>query len=272
MLTTKSFQKKLLEKYYNRNNNHWRLRIELARRLVEFYALPRLKLIKHINEIVVVDLGCSIGTFALEFAREGYRAYGLDTDAEAINIAHQLAYEEKSDACFIQANITRLNSINIPPIDIAICFDIFEHLHDDELGVLLQSIRRKFSNHGTLIFHTFPTQHDYLFYQERLITKFLSLFIHLNPLWFERLTNICANIYDVYTLLTIGKTYQETIKYSNHCNPTTIKRLKDILIRAGYKILVLESTQLYSFQIDIQKQFFNHPLSHRNIYGVAVSK
>ena len=104
----------------------------MANRLVSQYALPRLGH-KSTSDIIVTDVGCSIGTFAIEFAKLGYRSYGVDFDPEALTQARRLCEEEKTHAEFICGDIANWNK-QLPPIDIAICFDIFEHLHDDELG------------------------------------------------------------------------------------------------------------------------------------------
>ncbi len=34
-----------------------------------------------------MDVGCSIGTFAIEFAAKGYRSFGIDFDQTALDIA-----------------------------------------------------------------------------------------------------------------------------------------------------------------------------------------
>ena len=79
-------QTQLAEKYRNRQSNHWKHRIELVHRLVSQYALSRLGH-KSVSDVVVVDVGCSIGTFAIEFAKLGYRSYGVDFDPEALKLA-----------------------------------------------------------------------------------------------------------------------------------------------------------------------------------------
>jgi len=160
------YQASQAEKFRNRKNNHWVHRIALANRLVDSYVFPKFTEVKK-SDVVVVDVGCSIGTFAIEFAKKGYKAYGVDFDASALEIARQLSKEENVTPVFVQGDVSNW-SVNFPKIDIAICFDIFEHLHDDELGAFLVAIRRQLSEKGSLIFHTFPTQFYYIFFFEIL--------------------------------------------------------------------------------------------------------
>ena len=269
----KEYQLEQANKYRNRHNSHWKFRIDLAHTLVNKYSLPRLRK-KQIGDIIVVDVGCSIGTFAIEFAKLGYRSYGVDFDAEALEIAKQLCAEENVSAEFVQADISDWKQ-DFPPIDIAICFDIFEHLHDDELGSFLQSIRKQLSEEGSLVFHTFPTQYDYIFFGGSYL-RYLRLplipFRNLSTTRFNRIVKACASLIDIAYLVKKGSTYKEAIKSAGHCNPTTKERLKDILERSGYDIVYMESSQLYPFQESVQKQFSNQPISHRNLYGVAIPR
>lgn len=271
-------QQQQANKYRNRNNNHWKLRIELAHNLVAKYVLPRLRG-KRPQDIVVVDVGCSIGTFAIEFGKLGYRSYGVDFDAAALKIARQLCEEEKVFAEFVCDDISNWGH-DFPPIDIAICFDIFEHLHDDELGAFLQSIRKHLSKEGSLVFHTAPLQYDYIFFSTEYYPRFrknclrrlLLPFRNLSISKFNRIVKAYACLIDIRLLFAEGRTYRESIKSSGHCNPTTKERLTLILERAGYDIVYMKSSQLYPYYESIKKQFSKQPIAHRNIYGVATPK
>jgi len=260
------------EKYRNRKNNHWKFRIELSNDLVARYAVPRLKG-KAVSDCIVVDVGCSIGTFAIEFAKLGYRSYGIDFDPEALKIARQLSAEENVSPEFVLGDISDWNH-SFPPIDIAICFDIFEHLHDDELGALLTAIRKQLSREGSLVFHTTPTQYDYIFFGKgyRYLRFPLLPFKFLSPPRFTKLVKAYSCLIDIALLFIKGSTYRESIKSMGHCNPTTKERLTELLKRAGYDIIYIESSQLYHFKQSIQKQFSNQPVTHRNLYGIAVPR
>jgi len=264
------YQLAQLSKYRNRHNNHWGIKIELARDLVARYVRPRLRE-KPNSDIVVVDLGCSIGTFAIEFAKLGYRCYGVDFDPAALKIARQLSAEENVSVEFVQADVADWKR-ECPPVDIAICSDIFEHLHDDELGALLQSVRKQLSQAGSLVFHTFPTQYDYLFFSRSYVRWPLLLVKDLPADTFERVARAYASVIDVWLLLAKGHTYHDSLKSAVHCNPLTKERLTDLLERAGYEVLCIETAQLYPFKDAVQKQFLKHPISYRNLYGVAVPK
>jgi 2-polyprenyl-3-methyl-5-hydroxy-6-metoxy-1,4-benzoquinol methylase len=265
-----SYQREQIEKYRNRANNHWKFRIELANRLTEEYVLPRFGT-KPVQDIVVTDVGTSIGTFAIEFAKRRFRTFGIDFDEEALKIARQLAADEKVSPTFMRADVADWPR-ELPSIDIAICFDIFEHLHDDELGAFLTAIRKNLSADGCLVFHTFPLQYDYLIYGRRLLRAPLYPFAKLPERWFNRILRSYAALFDQFLLMTRGVDYRDTIRTWSHCNPTTEERMSDILQRAGYELIFMESAQLYPYFPDVARRFSKQRLAHRNLYGVAAPR
>lgn len=270
------YQNSLLQRYRNRENNWWKDRIDLGIRLVESYALPRFPN-KSAEEINVVDVGCSIGTFAIEMAKLGYRSYGIDFDKSAIELATELSREENVSPTFVIGDVADWGD-EFPKIDVAICFDIFEHLHDDEIGSLLNSLRNQLSEDGCIVFHTFPTQYNYiLFNNTRLsFTRYpMYLFKYFPARIFNKSLKIYALLVDIIFVLFRGITYKESIKKAAHCNPTTPERLKDIFKRSNFSLLFYESANIYHTGEDwlnqsVQESFSNQPITYRNLYGVAV--
>lgn len=259
-----------LAKYVNRDNNNWRYRIRLFHELLRRYALPRLD-----NEDAsaprVVDIGCSIGTFALEAARVGLPATGVDFDPAAIRIAQQLALDEGLDVAFVCGDVCDPEVFD-STVDIAIAFDLFEHLQDDELGCLLTAIRRNLSDSGTLLFHTAPTEYHYLFISRWLRTMPLLPISCLPSPTFERTTRAYAAALDACRLLVKGTTVREAHSTRPHCNPLTEARLRRLLGRAGYSVLCLGTAPLYSPSPFRSSWFSRQPIAHQNLFGAAAPK
>jgi 2-polyprenyl-3-methyl-5-hydroxy-6-metoxy-1,4-benzoquinol methylase len=256
----------LLEKYRKRDSSHWRRRIQLAHDLVERYAVAPGRKAK--KEVVVADMGCSIGTFALEFAKAGYRSYGVDFDPVAIQLARQLAVEEGVEPTFICGDLGDLPA-ELPEIDIAICFDIFEHLHDDELGSLLYVLKRHLSSDGCVVFHTHPTQYDYLIYRSIWRRLPLMLFRSARPELFNRVVKAYALLADFGATIIRGVSHEELVSRSRHCNQLTKDRLESTLTRLNYEIVFIETGNIYDYDREVQECFAKQPLAHRNLYGVA---
>jgi 2-polyprenyl-3-methyl-5-hydroxy-6-metoxy-1,4-benzoquinol methylase len=263
-----AYQLEQVEKHRHRRTNHWQPRIALAHDLIDRHVMPRLgsRLPGTIN---VVDIGCSIGTMAIEMALRGFKTYGVDFDASALTIARDLALEENVSVEFVKADVAEWRPEDGRSFDIAVCFDIFEHLHDDELGGLLQAVRRQLSPSGALVFYTFPLQYDYLFFSRDVLHWPLWPFTWLSPRHFERLTRAYASVLDAGLLLWTGESYRERIRKLSHCNPTTKTRLEAILTRAGYDVATIETRTIYPFQPHVLRRFGRQPVAHRNLFGVA---
>lgn len=262
------YQEEQVAKHLQRMNNHWKARIELAHELIRVWAMPRFNG-RVTKDLTVLDVGCSIGTIAIEMAARGFRTYGIDFDASAIAIGKNLCAKEGVAVEFVQGDVACWQPEQGLRVDIALCFDIFEHLHDDELGAMLQSIRRLLSDKGVLIFYTFPLQYDYLFFGRKMLSLPLWPFSWFSPERFERLVRTYSLLVDAALVAGTGRTYKERIAGLPHCNPTTKNRLSDILQRAGYEVIFIETGNLYPFQPKLKKRFRGQYVADRCLYGVA---
>jgi len=227
------------------------------------------------EDTVVVDVGCSIVTFAIESSKMGFRSFGVDFDRSAIDFARQLNSEEGASAEFHQMDVADWTN-KFPLIDIAVCADIFEHLHDDELGSLLVALRKSLRPDGALVFHTAPQEFDYLFWRKSGEIGFITVPWILRPFkWlsdegFTRLTRIAALALDIWLVGSTGKTYKDHIKKADHPNPLTMTRLRDLLNRAGFEILhVATRTSEAQMHAKHRKFFRAHTVTHRSLYGFA---
>jgi 2-polyprenyl-3-methyl-5-hydroxy-6-metoxy-1,4-benzoquinol methylase len=272
-----SYQAQMLDYYYqskekNDNNTEY-VRVELAKNLINKWVLPRFSP-KKPSELTLVDIGCSVGLFAIEFSKMGYNAYGVDFDQAAIDLAKKLNLDDGGSAHFFKMDVSDWNLVN--PIDIALCFDIFEHLHDDELGAMLFGIKKKLSPNGCIVFHTLPLQYDYLFWnQSKMKIEFpfiLSLFKNRSPQKFSRLAIFYSMILDILYFIRFGAIHKELIKKDGHCNPLTQERLEDIFSRCGYKLIFLESGFLGDSQFDKKQRdyFYKQSITHRSLRGIAI--
>lgn len=262
-----AYQREQVEKHRNRRENHWKPRLALAHQLIDDFVLPRLG--KARSDTTTLDVGCSIGTMAIEMSLRGFTSYGVDFDRTALSLARELAAEERAKVEFFEGDVAEWRPESLGSIDIALCFDIFEHLHDDEIGALLQTIRRKLNPNGALVFYTFPLQYDYLFFSRDWLHWPMWPFARLPPSVFERVVRAYAAILDAGLMLVSGSSYKERIRKLSHCNPTTKARLSGILERAGYSIVFMETRSIYPFKPHVLRRFEKQPIAHRNLFGVA---
>jgi len=266
--------KGMLAKYKSRESNHWSVRIELGTKLLNKFRSYR----GHsIEEISILDVGCSIGTFAIEYAKLGYKTYGVDFSPSAIDAAKTLSKEEKVNVEFICADL-RDSTAPLPKVDVAIAMDFFEHLLDDELITMLVSLKTRLNKDGVLLFHTFPTQFEPIFYNRKkpYLSYPLIPFRKFPQKIFEKIARIYFGFFNLIFVAKHGQTYVEKIKKTGHCNPTTKARLSSIFDKVGFEILSIETGNLY-FELSntwrpFYRRFENQSISHRHIYGICRKK
>lgn len=265
-LYTPDYVQAQLLKFRNRHENHWRHHLRLAETLAAAHLPP--------PPGTVLDLGCSIGTFALEFAGKGYTTMGLDLDPRALEAGDALAQEMQVEVQWLCADAA---TFTVPhPVDGILCFDLLEHLLDDAIASMLQRVMKALKPGGVFLFHTFPTEFDHIFYKGRFVPLPLLPFAKAAPDAFEAMARRYARCLDGWFRLRYGKTHQQRIADTVHPNPLSKPRLEALLRGAGLEIRSLEATldvvnPLKPGQGWIASRFFRHqPIAQRSLYGAAV--
>lgn len=267
-LYTPVYVERQLEKFRNRYQNHWKAHLDLVERLSEEYASSQ--------PASMLDLGCSIGTFALEFACKGYVTYGLDLDVKSIEIAKRLSGEIGCSPQWIQSDAT--DFIIDRAVDFVVCFDLLEHLADSQIRKMLICVKNSLKKDGVLIFHTFPTRYDHIFFKNNFFCIPLIIFRNYDSGRFKRIVGCYSQLLDFYYLLTRGKKWKAIIADTVHPNPLSVERIEHFLEDAGFVIEVIDTgldsvNALKPGQGRVAKRFFSHqPVAHRSIWGVARKK
>lgn len=102
---------------------------------------------------VVLDLGCGMGTFAIETARIAARAIGVDPAPEAVKAARAVAHGEGVATEFLQADAADL-PLAADTADVVVAADLVEHLDDVTLARILAETRRVLREGGRLVLYT----------------------------------------------------------------------------------------------------------------------
>jgi len=264
-LYSPSYVQRQLEKFRNRHNNHWKAHLELAASLANRFAPP--------PPARMLDLGCSIGTFALEFALKGYETVGLDMDEKSLDQGERLARELGVEPSWISSDAAEF-SLDAP-VDFVVCFDLLEHLFDDQIKGMLRCVYNSLRPGGVFLFHTFPTRYDHVFYRNNVFSLPLIPFRGLPPSVFARLTRAYSVLIDLLYLSRRGKTWMSIIRDTVHPNPLSKERVSVFCEEAGLNVELLEMgldsvNPLRPGQGDVAKRHFSHqPVAMRSVWGVA---
>lgn len=105
----------------------------------------------------LIDIGCGMGTFAIEAAERGAAAVGIDPAAAAVRTARRVA-GGTSGVHFIRADAAALPLAN-GSTDVVLAADVTEHLDDDTLARILDESVRVLRPDGLLVLYTPEQSH-----------------------------------------------------------------------------------------------------------------
>lgn len=102
----------------------------------------------------VLDLGCGIGTFTIEFSKLGAFVTAIDSSREALKTARELtALHTQNKPKFILANAACL-PLEENQFDLIVCADLIEHLNHTDYLKLLEEAWRVLKPRGKLLIYT----------------------------------------------------------------------------------------------------------------------
>ena len=104
----------------------------------------------------ILDFGCGRGNLVLELAKRGSNAVGVDFSKDAIEFAQsyakQFPEEVRQRVQFFQLTLHELHFER--EFDVVVCNQVYEHLHDGELKILIEKFKRALKPGGALIIST----------------------------------------------------------------------------------------------------------------------
>ncbi|HSJ16026.1 MAG TPA: methyltransferase domain-containing protein [Longimicrobiales bacterium] len=151
------------EAYFADLSARYRRRNRFARQRIEnvFSLLPAALEGRHL-----LDVGCGMGTFAVEAARRGAIAVGLDPAPAAVAAARRVAAAEQAPAAFIRGDAAALPLAGAS-MDVMLAADVTEHLDDETLRRVLREAARVLRPGGTLVLYTPEQSHLFERLRER---------------------------------------------------------------------------------------------------------
>lgn len=112
------------------------------------------------SQDIIADIGCGIGTLAIECAKKGSRVYAIDYSQVALDIAENLSKEIGvfDKLTFVNSSVQTI-SIGDSEVNKVICADIVEHLYPKEFDSLLAESYRILRSNGTITISTPNPKH-----------------------------------------------------------------------------------------------------------------
>ena len=133
--------------------------------------VQRVKELAGDQKIKVADLGCSGGALVKNFINEGIEAIGIEgSDYSQKNARAEWATIPDN---LFTADITKpffiVDGTEIGQCDIITAWDVLEHIHENDLGVLISNIRNNLKNNGLFVASvaTFADEHYHVTLKEK---------------------------------------------------------------------------------------------------------
>ncbi len=228
----------------------------------------------------ILDVGCGIGSGALEFALEGHQAWGIDVLDCMIERGRQVAESLglADRVHLLTGDIRRLDKHFEPAFfDAVVACDIFEHLDDQSICQVLDGLRKVMRPGGTIVVQTSPCRYYYWFDPTR--RKMICL---LAPLaWLpDRLFTAYVRWLEGFLLRRLRSEHTRFYRHEpGHINCMDHTHLRGLLERAGL-------TQVHTFAVNAhpgfkdegclkaawtKRLFGRKSVACRNVFGVATT-
>lgn len=194
---------------------------------------------------VVIDLGSSIGTFALKTGHGARLSVGIDLSVDALKEAVSMSKEEAltERVSFVQADAGNL-PILTEKADLVLGMDIVEHLPPPILHSMLRESYRVLKKGGRLILHTYPSMFYYFFNRPGKYTPFVL------PVLFLPSRTVFRYLGFLHAMIERMRSIRARIRgygiEQSHCNCQTLDGLKEAVKMAGFDVYEAFSENTFS--------------------------
>lgn len=229
-------------------------------------------LIGDTKSMVILDLGTSIGTYALIYAPKCKLIVGIDISKKALIKAKQEANNEKLLNCFfVKGDVSEMGFLS-NSFDMIIACDIVEHLNPEILEKTIKECYRILKIGGEFVIQTYPSKYNYIFSTKKFFIPLLFLF------WLpNRLLTPVIIYYDIliYSLRKLKRRIKHRVieVEGGHINMQTLDTMTCLLKKFGFAIeeRFIENTYSSYERLArrdlINKLFRNHEFTKNNIYN-----
>lgn len=185
----------------------------------------------------VLDYGCGRGELVYHCARTGCEVTGIDVSRAAIQMAQEtiapLSRDLKQKIELRAASVEELELVD-RAYDVIFMIDVFEHLYDGELDILIPKFYRALKKDGRLIIQTPNLLYENVLYPAKRVLEFpFTLLKEMGRVL--RRTGKRKSARQFFTKLFKFQFHDDPIYQELHINVQTPRSLKRRLLRYGFK-------------------------------------
>ena len=185
----------------------------------------------------VADYGCGRGELVYHSARMGCRVTGMDVSDAALQMVREtirsLPDEAKQRIELKAASVEKIELAE-GAYDVIFMIDVFEHLYDEELDILLPQFHRALKTGGRLVIQTPNLLYENLLYPAKRVLEFpFTLLKEIGRVL--RRTGKRKSARKFFTKLFKFQFHDDPIYKELHINLQTPRSLKRRLAKYGFK-------------------------------------
>ena len=228
------FVARQLQKYTHHDRNFWQVKLRSIAQMTGPLVGQRL-----------LDLGCGVGTCAIEYGLRGNQTVGVDYTLGAARAGQEISQSKGlTQTTFCVGNVAQL-PFESGTFDGVLASDIFEHLVPEVLDATIGECARILKPGGTLYVMTWPTRYRYIFNSRVFLACVLPGF-WLPPQWLKAYIRcIDRTIVQWYHVLRHGMTHDAYRLASIHPNPLTVEALRALFVKRGFASIRISLQDLY---------------------------
>jgi len=230
----KEFIERQLTKYLNSDNNFWKEKLKSIFQLTGI-----------LSNMSILDLGCGIGTCALEYAKMGNVTFGVDFTLGAVQAGKDLVRQRGIRNCFFCVGDISRMPIKDNMFDVIIASDIVEHLTPEALNKTLAECKRILRSGGKLFIYTWPTKYYHIFGSKAFLPFILPFFWFPKRFFKKYIEFLFSYPVQFYYKIRKGKALNEIMKQSNHPGLLLKDILKESLLNQNFMVIDIYVKNLY---------------------------
>ncbi len=260
------FVERQLQKYTHSDRNFWRLKLQSIAELTGELQGQR-----------ILDLGCGVGTCAIEYGMRGNQTIGVDYTLPAVQAGQEMGRSKGlTETTFCVGDVSTLPFID-QAFDGIIASDIFEHLIPEVLDRTVGECARVLKPGGRLYVMTWPTRYRYIF-NSRVFLVCVAPVFWLPRRWLKAYVRwLDRTIVQWYHRLRHGMTHDAYRLASIHPNPLTKEDLEALIRKHRFGSATIFLQELYGQEgrlraTIVNRLFRDFEYAKSGLYAVCVTR